>query len=131
MVKELAEHLGLAFQIRDDMFDLTGWDKTKSMFSDIQEGQQTYFTHYIFSKWNNEQKALLKSCLGNKLSKEQVSQLKEMFEASGAIARGKKMIAEYLDKAKNIFEEINLVNIDVEHGFDSLLKKLERTTTSE
>jgi geranylgeranyl pyrophosphate synthase len=42
--------MGLAFQMRDDYLDITCGDKTKSLFSDIQEGQQTYFTNYIFEK---------------------------------------------------------------------------------
>ncbi|MEI8090927.1 MAG: hypothetical protein WCG98_01380 [bacterium] len=51
-----------------------------------------------------------------------------MFESSGAIAWGKEKISEYVTEAKKVFAQIELVDIDVKHGFDSLMKKLERTT---
>jgi geranylgeranyl pyrophosphate synthase len=50
LIKDLGNYMGLAFQMRDDYLDITLGDKTKSAFSDIQEGQQTYFTNYIFEK---------------------------------------------------------------------------------
>jgi geranylgeranyl diphosphate synthase type II len=62
-ITALGTHLGLAFQMRDDLMDLTGGDKTKSQFTDVQEGQQTYFTNYIFTNGTSEQKELLKNCL--------------------------------------------------------------------
>jgi geranylgeranyl diphosphate synthase type I len=50
LVKELGKYMGRAFQLRDDLMDIVFGDDTKSPFSDIQEGQQTYFTNYIFTK---------------------------------------------------------------------------------
>lgn len=81
--------MGMAFQMRDDYLDITFGDKTKSAFSDIQEGQQTYFTNYIFDKGSEEDKALLKSCMSKKLNDTQIKELQAMFEKSGAIAFGK------------------------------------------
>jgi len=63
LIIQLGTDLGLAFQIRDDLFDIISADKTKSLFSDIQEGQQTFFTNYIFEKGTEEDKALLMSCM--------------------------------------------------------------------
>ncbi len=126
-VAELGKNLGLAFQIRDDLFDLIGRDKTKSMFADIQEWQQTYFTHYVFSKGSDEEKSLLKECLWKKLTKEQVTQLKTMFETSGAINRWREAIAGYIANAKKIFDEIEIFDAGVRQGFDVLIRKLERT----
>jgi geranylgeranyl pyrophosphate synthase len=82
------------------MMDLTFGDKTKSVFKDIQEGQQTYFTNYIFNKGTPEQKQLLAECLGKSLNEDQIKKLQEMFEASGAIAFGKDMITDFISKAK-------------------------------
>ena len=75
-IADLGLHLGLAFQMRDDLLDLTGGDKTKSLFSDVQEGQQTYFTHYIFEHGTEEQKTLLKNCLGKRLDDTKIAELK-------------------------------------------------------
>ena len=124
-VSELGIHLGLAFQMRDDLMDLTGGDKTKSLFSDVQEWQQTYFTHYVFEHGTDEQKELLKSCLGKRLSDEKIVELKKLFQDTGAIDRGKQQITEHLDKAKVIFEEIPLTNDEAKLSFAHMMRKLE------
>ena len=82
LIIQLGTDLGLAFQIRDDLFDIISADKTKSLFSDIQEGQQTFFTNYIFEKGTEEDKALLMSCMKKKLNPEQIDKLQEMFASS-------------------------------------------------
>lgn len=124
-VSELGLHLGLAFQMRDDLMDLTGGDKTKSLFSDVQEWQQTYFTHYIFEHGTDEQKELLKSCLGKRLSDEKILELKKLFQDTGAIDRWKQQITEHLDKAKFIFEQIPLTNDEAKLSFAHMMRKLE------
>lgn len=48
-IQQLGEELGHAFQIRDDLLDILATETDKRIFSDVQEGQQTYFTHYIFT----------------------------------------------------------------------------------
>lgn len=37
IIIELGKYMGLAFQMRDDYFDIMFGDNTKSVFSDIQE----------------------------------------------------------------------------------------------
>lgn len=81
--------MGMAFQMRDDYLDIIGGDTTKNVFRDVQEGQQTYFSNYIFEKGSEEQKALLQSCMGKELTKEQIKDLQTMFAASGALDFGK------------------------------------------
>jgi hypothetical protein len=46
----------------------------------VQEGQQTYFTHYIFEHGTDEQKELLKSCLGKRLDNTKIDELKKLFQ---------------------------------------------------
>jgi len=82
LIVELGTDLGLAFQIKDDLFDIISADKTKSPFSDIQEGQQTFFTNYIFTKGTKEEKELLNACMKKKLNQKQIVQLQKMFEDS-------------------------------------------------
>lgn len=74
--------MGMAFQMRDDYLDIIGGDTSKNTFRDVQEGQQTYFTNYIFEKGTDEQKALLKSCMGKELNEKQIKELQTIFETS-------------------------------------------------
>lgn len=125
LIKELGKYLWLAFQMRDDYFDITFGDKTKSAFSDIQEWQQTYFTNYVFENGTPAQQKLLKSSMGKKLGDDEITVLQEMFEASGAIAFGKKWIMEYSQKAREVLELTSL-NHGAKEGVLAIIKKLEK-----
>ena len=105
---ELGQHLGSAYQLKDDLEDLTLSPEhtNKTVFSDIQEGDQTFFTDYIFKSNNQQHIALLQSLLGKKLQSDQVLQLKEMFEVSGAINYGKSFIKEHLQRSEEIINSI-------------------------
>lgn len=124
-ITELGKYMGLAFQMRDDYLDITFGDKTKSAFSDIQEGQQTYFTNYIFEKWTPEQKELLQSSMGQQLDDQQIKALQAMFEESGAIEFGKQGILEYSQKAKDVLEKTQL-NENAKAEVLALIKKMEK-----
>lgn len=125
LIIELGKYMGLAFQMRDDYFDITFGDKSKSAFSDIQEWQQTYFTNYIFEHGTDEQKVLLQSCMGKQLNKQEIKLLQIAFEESWAIAFGKKSILEYSQKSRAILERTTL-SPEAKEGLLLLIKKMER-----
>lgn len=125
LIKELGNYMGMAFQMRDDYLDIIGGDKTKSAFTDVQEGQQTYFTNYIFQKWAPEDQNLLQSCMGKQLNDKQIKQLQEMFETSWAIEFGRQWVLEYSQKARYILEKIEL-NDQAKEGIMALIKKMEK-----
>jgi len=125
LIKELWKYMGLAFQMRDDYLDITFGDKTKSAFSDIQEGQQTYFTNYIFEKWTPEQQKLLKSCMAKPLDDKQIKALQNIFKDSWALAFGKQMILDCSQKARDILAETEL-NEETKKGILALIKKMEK-----
>ena len=125
LIKELGKYLGMTFQMRDDYLDITFGDKTKSAFSDIQEWQQTYFTHYIFSNGTPEQQALLHSCMGKQLSSQQITELQALFETSGALHFGQEKVLEYSQKARAVLEQIDF-NEEAKASILSLIKKIEK-----
>ncbi|MFA5747878.1 MAG: polyprenyl synthetase family protein [Candidatus Absconditabacterales bacterium] len=124
LIIDLGENLGLAFQVKDDLFDITFQDKTKSPFSDIQEGQQTYFTNYIFQNGNDQQKEILKSCMGRKLSDDEILNLQNIFQSSGAIDFGKELIKKYSDKAQSILDQIKFSNVSSQQEIAHLINKI-------
>lgn len=125
LIKVLGTHMGIAFQMRDDYLDIIGGDKTKSTFSDIQEGQQTYFTNYIFEKGTPQQQEILGSCMGKPLNTEEITTLQIMFEESGALAFGKQSILEHSQKAKATLEKTQL-NDEAKESILLLIKKMEK-----
>jgi len=124
-IRELGNYMGMAFQMRDDYLDIMGGDKTKNAFRDVQEGQQTYFTNYIFEKGSPEQKKLLTSCMGKELDEKQIKELQEMFEASGAIDFGKEGVMSYSQKAREALEKLEITD-KVKANFLGLIAKMEK-----
>lgn len=125
LIKELGNYMGMAFQMRDDYLDITFGDKTKSAFSDIQEGQQTYFTNYIFDNGSAADKKLLKASMGKKLDDQRIKELQLMFENSWAIAFGKQGIHDYSQKAKAILQQLEIQE-EVKAQVLSLIHKMEK-----
>jgi len=124
-IKDLGNYMGMMFQMRDDYLDITLGDKTKSAFTDIQEGQQTYFTNYIFDKGTPEQQKLLQSCMGKKLDDNQIKELQVMFEESGAIEFWRNNILKYSQKARDILTATEL-NDTTKTSILGLIKKMEK-----
>lgn len=105
-IKELGNNLGLAFQLRDDLKDILATETDKKIFSDIQEGQQTFFTRYIEKNGTPAQKILLKNSMKKQLNKKQIAALQKMFHTSWAIDTGKKHIKTYAAKAFQALKKI-------------------------
>lgn len=98
--------LGVAFQIQDDLLDLTETPATtqKTLFSDLREGQHTYFTQYVFERGTQAQRLTLKSLLGSDLTAEDRPRVLALFEESGALAAGRADIARHLQQAHVLLE---------------------------
>ncbi len=125
LIQELGTYMGMAFQMRDDYLDIIGGDTTKNVFRDVQEGQQTYFSNYIFEKGSEEQKALLQSCMGKELTKEQIKDLQTMFAASGALDFGKTWVKNYSQKARSVLGKLQ-INDEAKASFLGLIGKMEK-----
>jgi geranylgeranyl pyrophosphate synthase len=130
----IGEHLGAAYQIRDDLLDIilnTG-DETshyddKTKFSDIQEWQQTFFTHYILEQDNKKHIKTLERCWWKELSQEDITKLQEIFVSSWAIEYGKKLIDFHLNKATKLIDTLPIIDESYRwyyYEIINLLKKL-------
>lgn len=101
--------LGLAFQIQDDLLDLTASSKTlgKSSMNDVREGQKTEFT--LHASRIARHRELLQGVQGKKLTGADRTRLKKMFEESGAIEHGTRMMEEYFEEAGRALECSGLI----------------------
>lgn len=114
-LEELSEELGKAYQMRDDLLDVIvdeGTETThyddKTKFSDIQDGQQTYLTQYIYEHGKYAHRLAISSAMGKRLSKTQIDDLRKVFIESGAIEYGKKRVEEYLSNAEKMLAKLKL-----------------------
>ncbi len=124
LIEQLWIQMGLAYQVRDDLMDLVAHDTSKSVFSDIQEWQQTIFTHYIYQNASKSDQELLRSCMGQKLNTKQISLLKEMLQSSGAIDYGRTLIKDYGQQAISSLEQITFQNTTYKTTFKHLIEKI-------
>lgn len=98
--------LGMAFQIQDDLFDVTlsAEELHKTILSDVAEGQHTYFTQYIFTQGTEREKEKLLLYFGKPFTEKQHGDIVGLFESSGAVAYGKILMNQYFDEASAALE---------------------------
>jgi geranylgeranyl diphosphate synthase, type I len=99
--ESLGKNLGFAFQIQDDLLDITSdFNGNKISLKDVSEGNHTVFSNYVFEKGSAEQKNILRNNFGI----ENIDNIKvrKVFYDSGAINYGQELMKEYFNNAKAI-----------------------------
>lgn len=98
--------LGIAFQIQDDMFDLTLSAKQlgKTVFSDLADRQHTVFTQYIIDHGTPTQRKQLASLFGATLSEEDRPRITKLLVDSGALAHGQRLMNDQFDEATRVLQ---------------------------
>lgn len=91
--------LGLAFQIQDDLLDLTASSAKlgKSSMNDLREGQKTVFTQHA---------PALMRYKGKKLGPKEKKEIRKILEKSKAIEHGKKMMRKYFEQAERELKKL-------------------------
>ena len=102
--------IGLAFQIQDDLFDLTVPTAQigKTTFSDLTNRQHTLFTQYILEHGNRDQKKQLTALFGATLSEKDRPRIAKLFTDSGALAYGEAVMCAHFSDATNAIERTRL-----------------------
>lgn len=99
--KNYAENLGHAFQIKDDLLDLSiGGDKGRGMGSDIKKGKKTILLIRALKKTNLKDRKILKNVVGNeKASKKEIKKAINVFYKTGAVGFCEKVSSEKIKRA--------------------------------
>lgn len=106
--KKLWEAMWLAFQMRDDLLDITWTDghDNKTRFSDLSEWNQTIVLHEALKKVSPQNKALILSHRCKKISPEDISIISKIIEDSGALESTKQTINTLLDESQVLLNEL-------------------------
>ncbi|MGQ9732422.1 MAG: polyprenyl synthetase family protein [Candidatus Zipacnadales bacterium] len=97
------EPLGLAFQIRDDILDLTSTkaELGKPIGTDLREGKNTLPILYARENTKPEVWADINTVLGNHtVSETDIRRVRQLLEESGALSFAKERMASYLGTAR-------------------------------
>lgn len=124
-IEDLADDLGIAFQLQDDVLGVFGDDIGKDVGSDIAEFKQTILYAYIRKNGGAFYEDLLKYYGKEQLSEEEVGQVKSIFIETGALDYVEKTAEKYyrqaMDKLEQI-EGISKVGRELLRGFILYLK---------
>jgi octaprenyl-diphosphate synthase len=96
-------NLGIAFQIKDDLFDLLGSeaDTGKDMGADVKRNMMTLPVIYTLDTGDVAQRRQIRSLLKKaKKSNRSLNDLKDFITSLGGIDHAKKRIQEYSDRAR-------------------------------
>jgi len=108
--KELGLLLGQAFQIQDDLLDVIGTrkDTGKTSFIDIEDGQHTLLTQYIFEQGKTRDKEILLSFFGKLLDNQSRKVLLRLFKETGAISHAEEQVSKLLSRSQDIITSSDL-----------------------
>ena len=102
------ENLGMAFQIKDDLFDMLGIEsKTgKNVGADVKKNMITLPLIYSYSNLKKPESRLVKKILNIKnKSKEDIKKLKQLINSSGGFDYAKQKIDEFSNQAIEAISE--------------------------
>ena len=101
-IKKFGEYLGIAYQIKDDIFDIIGniKDTGKSSDLDLKKNMLTLPYIYSISQLDKKSRRSLLIKIRKIKSKEDIIEIKNTIERFGGIEYSKKKLFEYSDKAR-------------------------------
>jgi geranylgeranyl pyrophosphate synthase len=109
-LRRYAYNLGIAFQIQDDLLDLTAdqAELGKTIGLDIVEGKKTYLVIKALGKEKNPEDRLLmdKFMNNNGLSLDHAPQMREMFARLGVLEEASLEAGKYFERAKDALNEL-------------------------
>ncbi|OGG11359.1 hypothetical protein A2Z00_04695 [Candidatus Gottesmanbacteria bacterium RBG_13_45_10] len=108
---QLGEHIGLLFQIQDDMLNLIGTAKTtgKPIGSDIREGKKTLAYLSLYNHASQQERKRLTGIFGNRdMTEHEMSYVHELLEKYHIIDKLKKTCEGYIEKSKAIIDALSI-----------------------
>ncbi|MFQ5823960.1 MAG: polyprenyl synthetase family protein [bacterium] len=102
-------NLGLAFQIQDDLLDITSDEVTlgKTFGSDVMRRKQTFLLVHALSHADFETKRKINFLLSeSSINKPQIIEITSLFEKIGSIEAAKSAIGNYLTSAQKNIDEL-------------------------
>ena len=109
------KNIGLAFQIIDDLLDITQNEKTlgKPSMLDFKEGKMTLPYIYLFETMNDSEKEKLKSLYKKDLSESDKDWIKNKMHELGIISKCYNEAKELVDEAKNAIKKYNIPKLEI------------------
>lgn len=107
------KNIGLAFQIIDDLLDITQDEKTlgKPSMLDFKEGKMTLPYIYLYESMNETEKEKLKSFYKKDLNEDEKNWIKNKMNEYGIIEKCYNEAKELVDEAKKSIQKYNITKL--------------------
>lgn len=102
-LRSFGEHIGMAFQMKDDLLDILGNPREfgKTVGGDIAEGKKTFLLLRAIARSRGNEKKFLRSLRpGLKISRTAVNRVRHLYESTGAIDDARHEMIRMTTKAK-------------------------------
>ncbi|MGH2568344.1 MAG: polyprenyl synthetase family protein [Bacteroidota bacterium] len=124
-LRRYGEHVGRAFQIQDDLLDITADERDfgKAIGSDLQEGKRTFLFLEALRKAKGEDKRLLLAVAKNSgVSRKKIKEFQRIYRETGAIESARTWVAHDLAEAKRELDNLRKSTAtDMLHWFTDML----------
>jgi len=107
-VNQFARHLGVAFQILNDLNDWRGDDHNKLLSGgDVLGGRPTVLWALALEGSNEQQRAELQSiCAEKQLTPETLARVKQLYRDAGVFDKAARLIEKYRDRAEEVADSV-------------------------
>jgi len=105
-----AENLGIAFQIQDDLLDITVEQHIlgKDFGSDIKRHKRTFLVLYAMQHGSPDQRRYLQKVMETPgLTNDDILKVRSVFEATGALGAATQAVGNYIDRSKSALQELS------------------------
>lgn len=109
LMRRFAEHVGLAFQIQDDLLDITIAQEIlgKDFGSDVRRRKRTFlYVHAVQHGGERERSALRALFAKSEIADEDILTAQKIFQATGALAAAEQEVHRHLEKAHALLVEL-------------------------
>lgn len=132
-IETALHNIGLAFQIQDDYLDISSESSKfgKPLMQDLQEGQQTVFTDYLYSHSDEKYVTWITEHRGKLLNDDDVKRARQVFNESGALDYGRDTYLNLYHQGRNQIIDLfnssfkNSLNDELENEWSLLISALE------
>ncbi len=107
-ILDFGRKIGPAFQITDDILDLTEGKGRSEIGRDIKEGKRSILVAHCLSKCNEDERQMLIEILNKPVddtTNEDVEKVKQLFEKYGSVDYARNKAQKLVDEAKNIIAD--------------------------
>jgi geranylgeranyl diphosphate synthase, type II len=111
LFRQFGEHLGLAFQIQDDLLDITVSQDIlgKDFGSDIKRHKRTFlYVHVMTHGGTRDRDSLRKFFQKPAIAKADIFAVQQIFHAAGALAAAETAVSDHLQKARHCLAQLEL-----------------------